>query len=315
MISVNKPERKSRMLQEVWQTLSRSPRALEPKWFYDAEGSRLFEEITRQPEYYPTQCERDILEHQGDDIALWIGPHAYLAELGAGNGEKAVLLLKRLINPEAYVPIDISEASLESAVREIHKAVPGIRVEALCRDFGDGLDWPSYLGPGRRCLVFFGSTIGNMEPEAAQAWLGRVKGALRPGDKMLLGVELKKDPDLLNAAYNDAAGVTAAFNRNALKHLNQALDADFNVDAFSHRAFYDPKKGRVEMHLESMMDQTVQIGPERLHMAQGERIHTESSYKYTVEEFKALTASAGFETEKVWLDGRGWFSLHGLSVL
>lgn len=301
-------------IEEVWEGLKKTPRQLNPKWFYDARGSALFDQITRQPEYYLTGCEREILEQQGAAIAEWIGPQAVLAELGAGNGEKAVLLLRQLRDPAAYVPIDISAASLETAVEGIRQAMPGVRVEALCRDFGEGVDWPDYLSSGPRCLVFFGSTIGNMEPEAACAWLSRLCASLRPGDKMLLGVDLKKDPALLNAAYNDAAGVTAAFNRNALSHLNQAAGTDFDPDRFVHQAFYNPDKGRMEMHLEATEPQTVHVGSHVLELAGGESIHTESSYKYALEDFARLIHAAGFKTDQVWLDHREWFSLHGLAT-
>lgn len=302
-------------IQEVWSGLVKTPRTLNPKWFYDTRGSALFEAITRQPEYYLTRCELDILERHAKAIGEWIGPAALLAELGAGNGEKAVRLLSVLADPAAYVPIDISESSLEAAVQGIRRVMPHIRVEAMCVDFTNGFAWPAELSAPSRCLVFFGSTIGNMEPGDAAHWLSRLcQASLRPGDKMLLGVDLKKDPALLNAAYNDAQGVTAAFNLNALRHLNNELGTDFDLGGFRHQAFYNPERGRVEMHVQALRQQTVSLGQRRLTLSPGERIHTESSYKYTVAEFRDLTASAGFRTDAVWVDAQGWFSLHGLSV-
>lgn len=301
-------------IDELWTGLKDKPRTLNPKWFYDARGSALFDEITRQPEYYLTRCELEILRTRAGEIGHWIGPDAVLTELGAGNGEKAIMLLSALNHPAAYVPVDISPASLETAVKGIRQAMPNIRVEALCLDFGDGFAWPEELASSRRCLVFFGSTIGNMEPKDAQEWLGRLSASLRPGDKMLLGVDLKKDPAVLNAAYNDAAGVTAAFNLNALTHLNQEMGTNFAVDAFSHRAFYNSDRGRVEMHLETIRPQRVVLGPHVVDLAAKERIHTENSYKYSLDDFHRLTLAAGFHTDQVWLDRRRWFSLHGLSV-
>ncbi len=301
-------------IEEVWRDLSKTPPSLNPKWFYDAQGSRLFDEITRQPEYYLTACELNIITAQGAEIGRWIGPGAALVELGAGNGEKAVLLLHALQKPAAYVPVDISRASLETAVHTVRKAMPQLRVEALCQDFGQGFSWPSHLSADCRCLAFLGSTIGNMEPFEAGRWLGHMANSLHPGDKMLIGVDLKKDPRVLNAAYNDANGVTADFNRNALAHLNRALNTRFDVAGFLHRAYYNERAGCIEMHLQAISDQMVEIGPYRLKIAAGEHIHTENSYKYTVEEFGQLARDAGFETDMVWCDQPRWFSLHGLRV-
>lgn len=295
--------------------IKEAPRTLNPKWFYDARGSSLFDQITRQPEYYLTRAELEILRTHGSDISRWVGPDAMVAELGAGNGEKAVLLLASLSRPAAYVPVDISPASLETAVHGIHQALPAVRVQPLCVDFHQGLRWPPDLVFSRRCLVFFGSTIGNMDPDQACAWLKRLSGALMPGDKMLVGVDLIKDADVLNQAYNDRAGITAAFNRNALVHLNREVGSNWDPDNFRHVAFFNPGCGRVEMHLEAVAAHTVVIGDHFLSLESGERIHTENSYKYRVESFCELTQKAGFHTDTVWMDSRGWFSVYGLSVL
>lgn len=305
------PEEDAR-LAEVWSGLERDPRQLNPKWFYDAHGSMLFDQITRQPEYYLTGCELEILANSANEIGRWIGRDAVLAELGAGNGEKAIMLLQALLRPTAYVPIDISPASIELAVRNIRAAMPSIRVEALCLDFSEDFAWPRDLSAFPRCLVFFGSTIGNMEPADAMRFLSRLHRSLRAGDKMLVGVDLKKDISVLNAAYNDRAGVTAAFNLNALAHLNHDLNANFDVGAFRHRAFYNPERGRMEMHLEAKSQQIVSLGGKTLSLAPGERIHTENSYKYGLDDFKRLTENAGFRSDAVWLDSKQWFSLHGL---
>lgn len=300
--------------EQIWRDLSRSPRTLNPKWFYDARGSALFDAITRQPAYYLTRAELEILTSRGSDIGRWIGADAVLAELGAGNGEKAIRLLKSLRRPRAYVAVDISPSSLTMAVEGIGAAMPGLRVEALCLDFMQGFHWPASLAAPPRCLVFFGSTIGNMEPDQAGQWLARMHQVLGPTDKMLVGVDLVKDTSVLEQAYNDPAGVTAAFNLNALMHLNNVTGSHWDLDGFRHVAFFNPDLSRVEMHLEATRPQRVNIGPHQLMLAAGERIHTESSYKYTLASFSTLTQSAGFQTDQVWLDQRRWFSLHGLSV-
>ncbi len=299
------------LLDVVWESLSRIPPTISPQWFYDSQGSALFDQITAQPEYYLTRCELEILSQAGADIADWLGHQAVVLELGAGNGEKATTLSRALHEPLAYVPVDISPASLDIAVKAIRRAIPGLKVEALCHDFLEEVPWPT-IPASRRCVVFFGSTIGNMEPQEAAHWLGKLRGSLEAHDRVLLGVDLKKDTRLLNAAYNDAAGITARFNRNALAHLNRALGTDFEVDAFLHHAAYNPDKGRMDMYLEALRPQTVHIGDRTMYFALGDRIHTESSYKYTIEEFQVLAEQAGFRCERVWLDERDWFSLHGL---
>lgn len=297
--------------EDVWASLSQTPPTLSPQWFYDAKGSALFDRITAQPEYYLTRSELEILRQARADIADWLGPQAVVLELGAGNGEKATALMRALHDPVAYIPVDISPASLHTAVHAIRSAIPGLPVRALCHDFLEGVPWPT-IPASRRCVVFFGSTIGNMEPRQAIDWLSMLRASLDSQDRVLVGVDLKKDTRPLNAAYNDAAGITAEFNRNALAHLNHALHTDFDPDAFGHHAAYNPDKGRMEMFLEVLRAQNVHIGSRTLCLAPGDRIHTESSYKYTIEEFRDLTEKAGFRQNRVWVDEREWFSLHGL---
>lgn len=304
----------TRDAREVWEGLHREHPTLSPKWFYDAQGSALFDQITHQPEYYPTRCESEILQKSGSDIADWLGPSALVAELGAGNGEKGVILLRHLERPTVYVPIDISPASLDKAVNYTHAAMPGLRVEALCADFFDGVSWPQDLPAALRCVLFFGSTIGNMEPHEAEAWMARLRRSLNPGDRFLVGVDLKKDVALLNAAYNDAAGVTARFNRNALAHLSRALGTTIDMNSFRHHAAYNADRGRMEMYLEATSGQTIRLDDGTIRFNHGDRIHTENSYKYTVDEFSEMATAAGFKTDQVWLDAHGWFSLHGLRV-
>lgn len=308
---MNERTTRARLLDDVWASLNLTPPTLSPRWFYDAHGSALFDQITAQPEYYLTRCELAILRDSGTAIAEWLGPQVVMIELGAGNGEKAATLVQALVNPVAYVPIDISPASLETAIEAIHVAMPELPVRALCQDFLEAVPWPN-ISASRRCVVFFGSTIGNMDPRQAVNWLASLRSTLDEGDRVLLGVDLKKDREILNAAYNDACGVTAEFNRNALAHLNQALGTDFDIAGFGHRAAYNADKGRMEMFLEALQPHQVHIGDRTIYLAKGDCIHTESSYKYTIEEFQAMAEAAGFRQDRVWLDKRQWFSLYGL---
>ena len=309
------PQQAMSLCREVLEDLQERPPRLNPKWFYDDRGSTLFDAITRQPEYYPTRTEEAMISQQGEDIGRWVGPGAQLVELGAGNGEKAVMLLRHLENPSLYVPVDISSASLEISVNRIRRTFPTLAIEPVACDFSEGLPWPSDMHPQRRCLIFFGSTIGNMEPHEAEHWLARMRKALDAGERFLIGVDLKKDPAILDRAYNDAAGVTAEFNRNALRHLNEALGTTFDVDMWQHEASYNPQRGRVEMYLVATRTERVRICGELLTFYSGDRIHTESSYKYHIDEFMKMARHAGYETDWVWTDDSGWFSLHGLRAI
>lgn len=225
------------------------------------------------------------------------------------------MLLRHLEHPSLYVPVDISSASLEAAATRIRSTFPTLAVEPVDCDFSEGLPWPSGMRHQARCLVFFGSTIGNMEPHQAEAWLVRIRQSLDAGERLLIGVDLKKEVSVLNRAYNDVAGVTAEFNRNALRHLNEALRMDFDVDQWHHEALYNTRRGRVEMYLVATRTETVHLGGEILIFHPGDRIHTESSYKYSVGEFRDLAQRAGYETDRVWTDDRHWFSLHGLRAI
>lgn len=298
---------------EVLLGLNSQPRSLNPKWFYDAWGSHLFEEITRQPEYYLTGCELNILRVHAQAIGKWVGPGVALAELGAGNGEKAMRLIS-FLNPRCYVPIDISVQSLQRAVDSIRQFQPGIEVNPLCLDFMEGIRWPDGLSLGPRCLAFLGSTMGNLDPGDAVRWLSGLRQHLNRTDKMLIGVDLKKDENIMNAAYNDAQHVTAAFNLNALAHVNRALGANFNLASFRHEAFYNPACSRVQMQLVAMSDEVIRIGGQTLSVLAHECIHTENSYKYDVKDFHTLTEAAGFQVDAVWVDSRQWFGLFGLVV-
>jgi len=297
--------------QDVIAGLSLPQKALPPKHFYDAAGSRLFERICRLPEYYPTRTELAITRAQIGAIARFAGRGGVLMEYGSGESLKTRLLL-RALQPSVYMPVDISEDALRLAVAKLRRAFPAMRIAPVAGDFSRPLDLPRFRGPDRRVVYFPGSTIGNLTPQEAQAFLRMTRGQVGPRGAMLVGVDLKKDANLLHAAYNDARGVTAAFNLNLLKRINRELDGDFDLRRFEHYAFYNAPLGRIEMHLVSLAAQTVNVGDHRFAFDRGETIHTENSYKYSIEEFQALAAEAGFRGAKVWTDRRGLFSLHGL---
>lgn len=301
--------------QAVLEGLAAQPKAL-PAWlFYDAEGSRLFEAICEQPEYYPTRTELAILREHGPDIAATLGEGCTLVELGSGSERKAKVMLRLLRAPDGYIGIDVSAAQLRSATTALARAFPGLAVAGICADFGDdgALPLAELAGDGPLVGFFPGSTIGNMDPQAATAFLAGWAERLAPGG-MLVGVDLVKDKALLDAAYNDAAGVTAAFNRNMLVHVARRLDTDLDPDAFAHRAFFDEAASRVEMHLVARAAHEVRVGDHRFRFRAGETIHTESSHKFTVEGFQDLARQAGFEPSRVWTDPRRWFSVHYLAA-
>jgi len=291
--------------------LAGRPRAIPPKFFYDETGSQLFDAICELPEYYPTRTEMAILEQYHDEIAQTCGRGRWLVEPGSGSCMKVRVLLDSL-DPKGYVPIDISGDYLRSAAAALAAEWPELEVRACCADFTVDATLPWALEGGR--LVFFpGSSIGNYEPEEAVEVLVRLAELAGTGGGLLIGVDLKKDPATLEAAYDDRDGVTAAFNRNLLDRINRELEADFEPDAFEHQAHYDERLGRVEMHLVSRRDQTVRIEGHVFEFLAGESIHTENAYKYHVEEFAALAREAGFEQARVWTDDARRFSLQWLT--
>jgi dimethylhistidine N-methyltransferase len=291
--------------------LSLPQKALPPKHFYDAAGSRLFERICRLPEYYLTRTELAITRAHLDAVARFTGTGGALLEYGSGESLKTRLLL-RAMRPAVYMPVDISRDALVLAVAKLAREFPGLRIAPVIGDFTRPLDLPALPGRSRRVVYFPGSTIGNLTPQEAQAFLRMTRGQVGPRGAMLVGVDLKKDANLLHAAYNDSRGVTAAFNLNLLARINRDLGGDFDLRRFAHYAFYNAPLGRVEMHLVSLRDQTANVGDHRFGFARGESIHTENSYKYSVAEFQAIAAQAGFRGEKVWIDRKGLFALHGL---
>jgi dimethylhistidine N-methyltransferase len=293
--------------------LSRPRKAIACKYFYDEVGGRLFDRICRLPEYYPTRTELRILREHGEEIARCLPADAVLVEWGSGASRKAALLLERMHRPAAYVPIDVSPSCLAIAARFFTQSFPRLCVAPVHGDFTRPLMLPKKISPGPRVGFFPGSTLGNFDPPDAARLLARFAATLGPGGLLVLGVDLKKDARILHAAYNDTAGVTAAFNMNLLHRANRQLAADFDVAAFAHRAIYQRAAGRIEMHLVSLAPQTVAIGRRRFAFAAGETIHTENSYKYAVEDVTALAARAGLARQRSWLDRRRMFSVHLLA--
>ena len=281
------------------------------KFFYDARGSALFEAICRLPEYYPTRTEIVILEDNSADIAAHMGRNCRLIEFGSGASQKVRILLPALDRPAAYVPVDISREHLRDAATGLAEDFPSVPVIAVCADYTRPFSLPPLPGAGGKKVGFFpGSTIGNFEPDAAVAFLANYARILGPGGEMLIGVDLKKDPEILDAAYNDRAGVTAAFNLNLLERVNRELDGDLDIDRFEHVAFYNEAEGRVEIYIRSLVGQQARIAGAHFRFAEDELIHTEYSYKYSVPEFRALAGRAGFRPVDTWTDPAELFSVH-----
>ncbi len=303
------------LVQEVLDGLSRPIKELPCKLFYDERGSALYEEICKLEEYYLTRTETSIMQANVDQIVSLLGPRCLLIEYGSGSSEKTRILLSRLEEVAAYIPVDISRDRLLQAAAEIAADYPDLEVLPVCADYTAPFELPEISEPVSRRVVYYpGSSIGNFDKKEAVSFLGRVAALCEPGDVLLLGADLKKDRAVLEAAYNDASGVTAEFNLNMLRHLNNRLGADFDLEGFSHRALYNDVEGRIEMHLVSLTDQSVQVDGVAVHFEEGETIWTESSYKYDREDVAELTDSAGFEIEKVWTDPDHFFSVQYLSV-
>jgi len=300
----------------VYEGLLSSPKWL-PSWlFYDSAGSRLFDEITRVPEYYVTRTERAILaERAGEIVSRAAGEHALrLVELGAGSADKTRLLLNAAVERQDtvfYEPVDVSASALVEAQIRIENEIPGVLVCPRVEDYTHDLELDSTLPTERRLVLYIGSSIGNFEPGESLLLLERVRAAIDPGDCLLLGVDLVKDESVLEAAYDDEAGVTAEFNRNVLVRLNRELDADFDLATFAHQAVWNATESRMEMHLVSESKQSVWLPAIDLHVEfeAGESIHTENSYKYRPGDAEALVAKAGFAHEATWVDERGWFAV------
>jgi dimethylhistidine N-methyltransferase len=292
--------------------LSDDPKWLSAKYFYDSTGSGLFEEITRLPEYYPTRTELKILEENAGAMSAYIPLAAALVEFGTGSTKKARILLNAAPQIAAYVPVDISAEFLAQEAAAVRRDLPNIAVLPVAADFTRDFDLPAAIRSRPRVGFFPGSTIGNFEPEDAAQFLRQAGHILGAGATMIVGVDLIKDAAVLNAAYDDSAGVTAKFNLNVLTRMNRELGGDFDLAAFRHRAFYNAENHRIEMHLESLKAQTVRVAGQAFDFRAGETIHTENSYKYSVESFRALAEAAGWRPMTVWTDEKDYFSIHAL---
>jgi dimethylhistidine N-methyltransferase len=299
----------------VLRGLRAQPKRISPIYFYDARGSALFEKICELPEYYPTRTEMRILAAHGDEIARRIGDDALLVEFGSGSSMKTRLLLDRLPTLSAYVPVDISRSHLLAAAQGISASYPELEVLPVCADFTQPFAVPTPRRRAARVVVFFpGSTIGNFDPPAAVNLMRVMHGVAGPRGGLLAGVDLVKEKDVLIRAYDDAAGVTAAFNLNVLRRLNTELEADFDLTSFEHRAVWNQQASRMEMHLVSTREQHATLAGERIDFAAGEHIVTEHCHKYTIAGFAAQAAWGGWLARERWLDERGYFSVNYLEA-
>lgn len=299
------------MRADVLAGLTQPQKRLAPKYFYDAEGSRLFDAICELPEYYPTRTEIAVLRRDGPAMAARLGRDALLVELGSGSSLKIRVLLEAL-QPAVYVPVDISKDHLLASAEALAASFPDLQVHAVCADYSVPFSLPVDDHDHPRVAFFPGSSIGNFEPTDAERFLRRVGDLLEPGGRLLIGVDLIKERRVLEAAYNDADGVTAAFNLNLLARINRELEGNFDLGRFRHSAWFNPDSSRIEMHLLSTRDQRVRVAGQTFAFGEGESIHTESSYKYSSEGFHDLARRAGFEPEQVWTDPAPLFSVHCL---
>jgi dimethylhistidine N-methyltransferase len=295
---------------DVLAGLSAKPKRLPPKYFYDSAGSALFERITQLPEYYPTRCELALLRAHAPAIASLFSPGCALLEFGSGSSKKARILLGAAASVDAYIPVDISGDFLRQDCAQLRRDFPHLAVYPLIADFMQPFDIPSGIALKPRVGFFPGSTIGNFEPHEACRFLRHAGKMLGVGAVLVIGVDLVKDANILSPAYNDAEGVTAKFNLNLLARINGELGADFDLAAFEHHAFYNREHSRIEMHLASTRRQKVKVNGAAFSFRAGETIHTENSYKYTVDSFQALARGSGWSPVKVWSDGL--FSVHAV---
>jgi dimethylhistidine N-methyltransferase len=296
---------------DILEGLAKQPRQLPPKYFYDVTGSELFEQITVLPEYYPTRTELGILRDKGAEIAAILPKHAALIEFGAGATTKVRLLLEQATF-DAYVPVDISGEFLNAQASALRQDFPDLQVYPVTADFSAPFELPEAVKAMPKVGFFPGSTIGNFEPHEACGFLRSARQILGPGALMLVGADLEKDERALYAAYNDASGVTARFNLNLLVRINRELGGNFDLSAFTHRAIYNRERHRIEMHLVSRKSQTVRILGRSFAFRTGETIHTENSYKYSIERFTALAKGSGWKPRASWIDADGLFSVHAL---
>ncbi len=301
---------KKQFLEDVLSGLSGSPKTLPPKYFYDDVGSRLFATICGLEEYYLTRTEISILKTQASEIAAAIGSNAMLIEYGSGSLDKVRILLDALDNPELFVPVDISERQLIDAAEGLRSSYPGLIVKPVIADFTGCFILPSPPKTvSNRIALFSGSTIGNFDPEPAKSFLGSIADAVGKGGGLLIGIDLKKDEDRLVNAYDDKSGITAAFNKNLLARINRELEGNFSLDHFQHVARFNSHYDRIEMHLESLIDQTVIVAKHTFNFSIGETIHTENAYKYTLDGFDEIARHARFTRRAYWTDPRSLFAV------
>ncbi len=301
---------RARFATEVRHGLSARPKAIAAKWLYDARGSALYELVCDQPEYYPPRLETALLRAHAREIARAIGPDALVFEYGAGNARKTALLLEALATPAGYVPVDISREALLAATEALGRDFPRLPLRPVVGDFTRGGALPlDGLACARRVAFFPGSTIGNFDPHEAVALLRRMAGEAGRGGALVVGVDLPKDEATLVRAYDDARGVTAAFDLNLLARMNRELGGDFRLSSFRHRALWDARRSRVEMHLEAREPLVVRVAGGTFEFEAGETIHTESAYKWEPRAFDALAAIAGWQPERTWTDERAWFAV------
>jgi len=304
----------SDFLKDVINGFRRQQKSIPPKYFYDQRGSELFDKICQQAEYYPTRTEIGILQNNALDIANLIGPECVLIELGSGVSEKIRCLFK-VLSPAGYLGIDISKEFLLLSTKRLARDYPELEVHAVCADFTQKIELPEQCKSDRLVAFFPGSSIGNFEPDDAVMLLKDVASMVGLGGRLLIGVDLKKEHTVLNAAYNDASGITADFNLNLLHRLRDELHAHVDVNLFKHHAYYNDTKGRIEMHLVSLVNQQIIIDGEKFHMKISESLHTENSYKYDIKEFEILAQQSGFKVEQVWTDEKKLFSVQCLVVI
>ena len=298
---------------DVIEGLSNRPRMIPPKYFYDKRGSKLFDAICEQPEYYPTRTEISLLQYYARDIAERIGPDCILVELGSGASDKVRLLFDAL-KPKGYMGVDISKEFLLDATDKLAHDYPWLEVHAVCADFSQVLEIPDHYDDQQHIAFYPGSSIGNFDPDDAIIFMEQIATMVGAGGKLLIGVDLKKDETILNAAYNDAAGITAELNLNLLIRMRNELGAELEDNAFAHQAFYNESEGRIEMHLVSTKNTKLTIDGKAFAFHLGDSIHTENSYKYSLEAFEKLADRAGFDVEKVWTDRKELFSVQLLTA-
>jgi dimethylhistidine N-methyltransferase len=301
-------------LRDFLEGLTRQPKILPSKYFYDERGSRLFEEICQLPEYYLTRTELSILQENIEQIAALAGPEAILLELGSGSSRKTCLLLDHFVRPAAYVPVEIAARQLQEASRRIASAYPQLEVVPVCSDYTEDFQFPSLRNRGRKKVAFFpGSTIGNFAPAEASSFLRKIHDLCRPDGGLLIGVDLLKPRSLIERAYNDSQGITAAFNLNILRRAQVELGALVDLANFKHLAFFNEAENRIEMRLASLKEQLIQVGWKTFQFGEGEEVITEYSHKYSIEGFQELAQRSGFKPQAIWTDRRRLFSVHWLA--